>query len=372
MTTFAVTGADLHDAAAWAARATPAKPTVPVLAGLLLDAGDHLTISGYDFQTHASVTVPATTTEPGQILLSGKLLNAVAKTLPSGADVWFSDEGGAVQVRAGKSEWTLPGLPIKEYPQLPDEGVPAATVEAGQLRRALARVLPVLSKEPALPVFGAVKVESEGGQLHLVGTDRYRIAVATIPIELTSDDDPLDELVPGVLLDTAARAAGGDTDRVMLSATNGMFGVATETHVTTGRQLAESYVRWRPIIPEPSGHHALIDVPSLVRATDQAMIAADEAPQVLLSFTPDGAQVSALGGSRRARAEAAADLTGDPVTVKVNSRFLRDAISLQGSDKVTMHFGPNPNRPLLVVGDDVGHRHALTPVRLTDQDKAAA
>lgn len=372
MTTFVVTGSDLHDAASWAARVTPSKPTAPVLSGLLLDAGDELTISGYDFETRASVVVPALTTEPGRLLLSGRLLTAVAKTVARGVDVAISNSTGAVQVRAGKSEWTLPALPVDDYPTLPDLNAPAGAVRTGDLRRALARVLPVLSRDATVPMLTGIKLESDGDQLTLVGTDRYRLAVATIPWQPAAAEQAIDVLVPGALLDTAARAAGADSDLASVCEDDNGFGLATDTHLVTGRQLGVEYARWRHIVPGPSEHHALVDVQSLAHAAEQAMIAADEAPQVLLAFGPDGVDVSAVGGDRRARATAAADLTGDAITVKVNAGFLRDALTLHGCDKVTIHFGSTPTKPLLVLGDDDSYRHTLVPVRLSELERSAA
>lgn len=372
MTTFTTTGAVLHEAAAWAARVVPTRTTAPVLAGLVLDAGDNLRIAGYDFETHAEAIIPAVTAEPGRILLSARLLTAVTKTVDRDVDVTITDDSGAVEVRCGRSEWTLPGLPVADYPQLPRLGEPAGTVNAGLLRSTLARVLPIVSKDAQPAALAGVKVESDGDELTVIGTDRYRLAAATIPWQPAAPDLCLEALVPGPLFDTAARAAAGDADQVTLHVGDTNFSVVTDTRTVTGRQMAEDYVRWRNVMPEPSEHHALVNVASLNAAADQALVAADQAAQLLLTFTEDGVEVSAAGENRRARADADAELTGDPITVKVNSRYLRDALTLHGSDQVTVHFGGNPHRPFLVLGDDPNYRHTVTPVRLTGAERAAA
>lgn len=373
MTAFTVTGADLHQAAAWASRVVPAKPTVPVLSGLLLDADDELVVSGYDFDTRASAVVAVTTTEPGQMLLSARLLTAIAKTVARDVPVTFTDAGGAVEIRSGSAEWTMPALPVADYPRLPEFGAPAGVVNAGELRAALARVLPVISREAAPAFLTGVKLESDGEELTIVGTDRYRLAVATLPWQPADADLRLDDLVPGQLLDTAVRAIGADSEQVSIHTDHHAgFGLATDTHLVVGRQMAEDYVRWRNVMPEPSDHHALVDVDALTAAADQALIGGADDRQVLLAFTADGVQVSAAGDNRRARVDAAADLVGDPITVKVNAGFLRDGLTLHGCDKAAIHFGQNPHRPILVLGDDPSYRHTVVPVRLTEQDRRAA
>jgi DNA polymerase-3 subunit beta len=372
MTSFVVTGADLHQAAAWASRVTPAKPSAPVLAGLLLEAGDELTVSGYDFDTRATAVVAATTTEPGRMLLSGRLLAAVAKTVGRDTNVELDDTSGAVTVRAGRAEWTLPALPVADYPALPRLGAPAGVVNAGALRAALGQILPVVDIASTLAMLTGVKIESEGEQLTLVGTDRFRLAATTIDWRPGAPEQQLGALVPAALLDTAVRAASGDSDPVSIHDGHNGFGLATDTHLVTGRQIDADYVNWRRVMPEAGEHRALVDVAALAHAADQAVVAADANPQLLLAFTGDGVEVSAAGSDRRAHAHAAADLHGDPITVKVSAGFLRDAVNLHGCDKVTVHFGATPTRPILVLGDQPGYRHTLTPVRMTEQDRAAA
>src|SRR6202034_4351640 len=51
----------LADAVAWTARALPARPAVPVLAGMHLAAGDDLTLSSFDYDVSAQATVPVIT-----------------------------------------------------------------------------------------------------------------------------------------------------------------------------------------------------------------------------------------------------------------------------------------------------------------------
>ncbi|WP_219414164.1 DNA polymerase III subunit beta [Pseudonocardia nigra] len=395
MTQIVLTGAVLHKAAAWAVLATSTRPSAPVLAGLLLDApdtsigGGEASVTGYDLHTRATVTIPATVLIPGRLLLSGRLLVAVAKTVARDTDVAITtDPHLGVLVRCGRAEWHMPALPIQEYPTLPDLGDPLGTIDPAQLRRALGQVLPALDRSStALPAFTAVKIETEPADtdeadpvLTLVGTDRYRLAAATIPWQPTSSEVQVDALVPWGLLDTALRAitttggtGGGDPDeRVALCCTERGFGLATGTHLVTGRQLAEEYPAWRRFLPEPGPHRAVVEVAPLVQALGQALIAVDDAPYVLLAVDDGRIEVSATGGQSTARAAVAAELTGPPITVKVNAGYLRDAVALHGCDRVAIAFGATGNKPLLVLGDDPGYRHTVVPVRLDTHERSAA
>jgi DNA polymerase-3 subunit beta len=67
----------LAEAVAWAARSLPARPPVPVLAGLMLDAsaelGGRLVLSSFDYEVSARVEVPADISEPDAPGISGRV-----------------------------------------------------------------------------------------------------------------------------------------------------------------------------------------------------------------------------------------------------------------------------------------------------------
>src|ERR1043165_8848606 len=79
---FRVVREDFADAVAWVARNLPTRPTIPVLAGVLLTGTDDgLTISGFDYEVSAEVRVSAEIVSPGSFLVSGRLVWDITKAL---------------------------------------------------------------------------------------------------------------------------------------------------------------------------------------------------------------------------------------------------------------------------------------------------
>ena len=64
----------LADAVAWTARALPARPAIPVLACMRLQAGDELMLSSFDYDVSAQASIPVAAEEEGTALVSGRLL----------------------------------------------------------------------------------------------------------------------------------------------------------------------------------------------------------------------------------------------------------------------------------------------------------
>ena len=123
----------LADGVAWSARALPSRPSIPTLSGLLISAeGQDLTLSGFDLENAAQVEVDATVDEPGRVLVSGRLLADIARSLPN-QPVVFATEGSRIELQCGRSSFVLPTLPVNEYPVLPEMPAPVGSVAGGLL-----------------------------------------------------------------------------------------------------------------------------------------------------------------------------------------------------------------------------------------------
>ena len=110
----------LADAVTWVARGLPARPPVPVLAGVLIEADDEgsLTLSAFDYEVSAKVTVPADVAEAGRVLVLGRLLADISRNLPT-KPIDVVADGNKVQVTCGSSRFSLLMMPVDDYPTLP-------------------------------------------------------------------------------------------------------------------------------------------------------------------------------------------------------------------------------------------------------------
>jgi DNA polymerase-3 subunit beta len=109
----------LAEAVAWTARALPARPAVPVLAGIRLQAGENLVLSSFDYDISAQATIPVTAEQPGSALVSGRLLAEISRSLPA-KPVHITAEDGRAVVTCGSATFTLLTMPEDEYPALPE------------------------------------------------------------------------------------------------------------------------------------------------------------------------------------------------------------------------------------------------------------
>ena len=93
----------LAEAVTWTARSVPVRPPVPVLAGVRLEADESsLVLASFDYEVSARCQVPADVEEGGVVLVSGRLLAEIAKSLPA-KPVDLEVEGTKVAVSCGSA-----------------------------------------------------------------------------------------------------------------------------------------------------------------------------------------------------------------------------------------------------------------------------
>ncbi len=378
----------LADAAAWVARSLPARPPVPVLGGVLVEAstgadGDRLTVSGFDYETSAQVDLETTIGEPGRVLVSGRLLADITRALPS-MPVDLVVDGARATINCGNSRFTLPTMPVEDYPQLPSMPQLAGTVPADVLAEAVAQVAVAAGRDDTLPMLTGVRLEIEGPQLTLAATDRFRLAVRELAWTPGEDlaADPSAVLIPSRTLAEVAKAlSGAGTVNLALSAGEGMLGFTGGGRRATTRLLDAEFPRFRQLIPAEHTSAAVLDVAPLVEAIKRVALVTDRVAQVRMELAEDGLRLAAGGDDvGSAEEELACELDGAPLTIAFNPGYLLDALGALHAERAQLTF-TTPSRPVLVrpvladaaqpgedgTGDDTarsGYLHLLMPVRL--------
>jgi DNA polymerase III subunit beta len=369
----------LADAVAWVARSLPSRPSIPVLGGVLIDAGgdgtdsaDALTVAGFDYEVSATVDVPATIAAQGRALVSGRLLADITKSLPA-QPVEISVDGSRVTITCGSAKFSLPTMPVEDYPQLPTMPQRAGEVAGEVFGQAVAQVAIAAGRDDTLPMLTGVRLEIGPEKLTLVATDRFRLAMREFEWH-SGGDVPVDTavLVPARTLAEAAKTLGtsGNSVEISLASGDGLLGLAGSGRRATSRLLDAEFPKYRQLLPSEHTAAAVIAVSSLVDAIKRVSLVAERGTQVRLEFSEGSLRLSAGGDDEgSAEEELSADFTGDPVTIAFNPGYLLDGLGALHTERAHLSF-TTPNRPALVkpVGEDgdvlPGYLYLLMPVRL--------
>src|SRR5690606_29767571 len=179
----------LADAVAWTSRALPARPPVPVLAGVHItaDADGTVKLASFDYEVSARGEFAADVDTPGTVLVSGRLLREIANALPH-KPVVFELDGSKVSVTCGASRFTLATMPVDQYPALPEFPEQSGTIDGSTLQQAVMQVSSAASRDETLPILTGVRMEIEGSNISLLATDRYRLALRELTWKPSKSD----------------------------------------------------------------------------------------------------------------------------------------------------------------------------------------
>ena len=365
----------LADAVGWAARSLSARPTIPVLAGLLLVTDEeNLTVSGFDLEASTEVDVPiAAGGTPGRALVSGRLLNEITRSLPP-HPVEITLDGARLSISCGNSRFTLPTMPADDYPTLPSMPSTVGTVDAPAFATAVAQVAVAAGRDDTLPMLTGVRLEIEGDRLTLAATDRYRLAVRELGWTPGSTTSSVQVLVPARALNDAAKSlATTGTLTIAMSGTGeggGIIGFGGPHRRATTRLLDAQFPPYRTLLPSEWASTAEIPVAPLVEAVRRVALVADRGTPVRLEFAPGGVSLSA-GGEDEGRAEEQleVDYDGEALTTAFNPAFLLDGLNALDVPVARMLFTA-ATKPVVLrpgggpadAGDD--YTYLIMPVRL--------
>lgn len=385
---FRVPREDFADSVAWVARSLPSRPPVPVLGGVLLGADERgLTVSGFDYEVSAQVHVSAEVITPGQVLVSGKLLADITRALPhKPVDVVL--DGTRVLITCGSAKFSLPTMPVEDYPQLPALPQQTGALSRDLFAEAISQVAVAAGKDDTLPMLTGIRVEIEGTDMVLAATDRFRLAVRKLEWMPTAESTSSAVLVPAKTLSEAAKTVGGSSNSPVQLAlgsgssvgAEGLLGIVAEGRRTTTRLLDAEFPKFRQLLPNEHTAMATVEIAPLVDAIKRVALVAERGAQVRLEFTEGSVMLSA-GGDDAGRAEEShpAEFFGEPLIIAFNPGYLLDGLTSLHTDKVSFGFTtssrpavlrpaldeePVPDSSGTFAAPDSDYTYLLMPVRL--------
>ena len=377
----------LADAVAWTARALPIRPSAPVLAGLLIEAGsfegsDGLQLSTFDYETSARATLNADVTEEGRALVSGRLLADICRSLPN-KPVEMSIEGAKVTLTCGSARFSLQTMPVEDYPTLPQMPEARGTVSSSVFSAAVSQAVTAAGRDDMLPVLTGVRLELDGDSIAMLATDRFRLSQRELTWSPSAPDIDAAALVPAkVLADTAKALVGGSEISIALS-TPGSGGGAGEGIIgfegsagggirrTTTRLLDGDFPKVRSLFPSEHLTVARVDKAALVDSVKRVSLVAERNTAVQLAFSDNVLTLDAGSGEEAMASESIeANVTGEDITTGFNPAYLLDGLTAIESPVVELAF-TQASKPVVLSGvdsldgeADTAFRYLLMPRRL--------
>jgi DNA polymerase-3 subunit beta len=368
------------DAVAWAARSLPVRPSAPVLAGLLIQAGDEgLVLSTFDYETSCRATLTAEVSDEGSALVSGRLLADICRSLPL-KPVDVTIDGTRVSLTCGSARFSLQTMPVEDYPSIPSMPAATGTVPSEAFAHAVAQAVTAAGRDDMLPVLTGVRLEIEGDTIALLATDRFRLAQRELAWTPGQPDASIAALVPAkVLGDTAKSLTAGPEVTIALSSTgsgDGLIGFEGSgpggMRRTTTRLLDGEFPKVRSLFPSERLTIAKLNKADLVEALKRVSLVAERNTAVQMAFKDSVLTLDAGSGDEAQASESVeAQIEGEDLVTGFNPQFLLDGLGAIDEAVVELAF-TQASKPVVITGtpdesvsDAAGSfRYLLMPRRL--------
>jgi DNA polymerase-3 subunit beta len=357
-----------------------ARPALPILAGVLIQARDGAaTVTGYDLDTCITMTLPGEAPGPDHrfvvdhtaLIRAVKAVRGSAATL---ADVpaTFTLHGQTVTVAVGATTTELKTLPVVDWPVTPAQVPPGYGVDRAEFARVARAAASAVERLDALPVLTAIHLRMSSEEIVCEATDRYRVvSVRTPTVAALSPGPPASVLVPGRMFAKVLTKSPHTHAAIGVSADprgEGWVSVHSGPLAATLRLTSGTPVSLAPWVPRESETTATVN-----RKAFAALLAVADTnaqghrfPQVTVRMSVDSISVSAdptVEGT-----PISADVHGVLAPVTFTARYLSDAFATMRATTVTLHLSPGRKVASLVpegvpLALTAEHLHMIAPVK---------
>ena len=359
----------LVDAVSNVSRAVSNKSPIPALEGVFIKTNsDEITLVGYDLEIGITTNIKADVKEPGQIVLTAKLLLDIIRKIPSDIISIETQENNLCTIKGGVSEFTVLGIAAEDYPELPSvEEASNLVLKQSVLRSMIEQTLFAIATTDSKPVHTGSLFDVKKENITLVSVDGYRLALRKEPF--ISDSD-FSFIVPGKTLSEVAKLLKEDeNDAVMLvSKKHIIFNI--DGYSVISRLLEGDFLDYNAAIPKTEKTNIEISTRLFVEGIERtSLLISDRLRSPLkLNMLDDKIKISCNTPMGKAYDEVDCKIEGDSLNMGFNDKYLLDALKAADCDMVKLQIN-GPVSPMRIVPmEGESFLFLVLPVRVKNDD----
>lgn len=348
--------------------------TMPILANVLLDAGNKksktLTLAATDLEVGIRGSHPADVEIAGKVTVSAKKLYEIVRELPNELVSLEVTENAYVKICCDRAQFALAGNAADEYPTLPNFSLgKTAPVQAVFLSEMIERTMYAASADETRYNLNGVYFEQlpTSGKVRMVATDGHRLAIVDrmLGTELSGLESGV--IIPRKGLGELKHLLDEeDTEEVELGF-EGNSALVRKGEVTLVMRLIEGeFPNYQQVIPKETNINLTVVVETLARALRRvALLSAERSRAIKFELSDGQLRLSSnnpdLGDAQE---EIDVDYAGEPITVAFNARYLMDALNSIKAKEVRLGFKDATSPAQLIPTDDDDALAVVMPMRV--------
>ena len=354
-------------------RVVERRNTIPILANVLLRAGDGaLKLQATDLDLEIVETVAAEVAQGGATTVPAHTLYDIVRKLPDGSQVALemTGERGQITIRAGRSRFTLQTLPDSDFPDLAAGELPVRfDLAAADIRRLIDKTQFAISNEETRYYLNGIylHVADQAGTpvLRAVATDGHRLARFELPAPDGAKGMP-GVIVPRKTVAEIQRLVENPEGEVSVELSSSKVRVSFGQAILTSKLIDGTFPDYNRVIPTGNDKRLTVDRAEFASAVDRVSTISSERGRAVKLSLADRRLVLTVTNpdSGNATEEIEVDYDSEPLDIGFNSRYLLDIAGQLEGDTALIRLA-DPGSPTLVQDrDDAPALYVLMPMRV--------
>lgn len=342
--------------------------TLPILSNVLLEKkGDRLTLLATDIEIQITTTTEGASGDgDGAVTVGARKLQEILRSLSDNAEVSLVLEEKRLQVRSGKSRFSLQTLPANDFPRMTiSEGETRQfSISQKAFRQLIAKTQYSMAAQDVRYYLNGLLLLVEGKELRAVATDGHRLAFASVEIEV---DMPRQELIlPRKTVLELNRLLVDSEDALNITLTPNQVRFAFGSVVLVSKLIDGKFPDYERVVPATLKNHMTVARQTLMQAMSRAAILTNEkfrGVRVVLSEN-SLKLIAANAEQEEAQEEIEVNYTGDPIDVGFNVGYLLDVLNNVHTEEIQWSFNDANSSALITVPGNDRFKYVVMPMRI--------
>ena len=342
------------------------RQTMPILANVLLVAKDgQVAVTGTDLEVELVATVDVEVEGAGEITVPGRKLLDICRALPESAEVSIRVSGEKLNVKSGRSRFSLMTLPAAEFPRVGDINAgQRLSVSQGTLAKLLDKTHFSMAQQDVRYYLNGLLLETGQKWLRAVATDGHRLALCEVEV----DEQELPEqqvIVPrkGVL--ELQRLIGGEGE-LQIELGSNHIRIQLEHIRYTSKLIDGRFPEYERVIPQDTDNQLTADREAFRGALQRTAILSNEKYRGIRLIIKKGGLLLQAHNPEQEEAEEEVEISyaGDDIEIGFNVNYLLDAFGVIESEEIVLAVVDGNSSCLLRDPGNDECKYVVMPMRL--------
>lgn len=343
--------------------------TLPILSNVLISRTDkRIDFIATDIEIEISAsTVAGGDSEQKAITVGARKLLDILRALPEGSEVSLTLSDKRLQVRSGKSRFSLQTLPADDFPRLAaSEGVPVKfQVPQNVLRAQVDLVQYAMAQQDIRYYLNGLLMVVEDGLLRLVATDGHRLAYTTRPLDVKGLSRQEVILPRKTIIELSKLLDNSDAlVDIELSATQAKFAFGDISLVS--KLVDGKFPDYGRVIPQNQPKMLRMKRIELLAALQRAAILTSDKFRGVRWVLSDGSLKILCTNTEQEEAQEEMDVPyqGEPLDIGFNVGYLLDVLNNLETEEIDCGLGDANSSALITVPNKDDFKYVVMPMRI--------